>query len=348
VDPAWQREAIENAFIDNYSRLLTYAKKYTVSECEDLLSKTIVQALEKAEKLVDKRNVIGWLSVLMHNLYIDDYRRNTWKHQKLQKLREEIEKDLETNVASTMYEEDEAFLHLLCKLGIIVPEYFIPLYYKGLGMSYIEIKNRLNIPLGTVMSRLHRGRKLAIGILEGNREEFRMEPPEGSIAAEIVQEARTMKSDSEIADKLGVKKSLVSSTKNFWRKKGCDIPYLKVPQKRTPALRRAVPKYEEKKPEPKPIETPNKEEIVVPLGKTLHDYNLEMATQIRRRVCEKLKLLSGAPREVVHTRIAALQELVELADDIERNILEKEDEEHSDARASTRGESDSAEERTSA
>lgn len=321
MEPAWQRDAIEVALIENYPRLLSYAKKYSISECEDLLSKTVVRALENAHKLVDRRNVVGWLSTIMHNLFITDYRRDSWRRNKLEDLYKEIEKDL--NLPSVAHEEDEAFLHLLCKISIIPVDYFVPLYYKAIGMKYSEIGNRLHVPLGTIMSRLHRGRKQAIEILEGTKGDKMVEPPAGSIAAEIVKEAREMKGDQEIADKLNVNKSLVASTKNFWRKKGCDIPYLKVPQKRTPALRQEVPKYEQRIPEPKLAEELiEKEAAVEQPQQAPRDHNLEMVEQIRRRVCSKLKALNTSSREEMIIQLAALKELVELADDIEAGTLE--------------------------
>jgi RNA polymerase sigma factor (sigma-70 family) len=62
--------------------------------------------------------------------------------------------------------------HLICAIDIkkafsaLAPEYRMIVLLKDLeGFTYQEIAGILNLPIGTVMSRLHRGRKVLKSIL---------------------------------------------------------------------------------------------------------------------------------------------------------------------------------------
>ena len=129
---------------------------------EDLLQETMMQALKSFHRYKMGTNCKAWLTTIMYNTHYKQLR-------KLNNLR--LVADTEEKIAQTIPFEasipqqitDEDVLGALEK----VPEIFreIVVLCDVEGFSYKEISTIMDIPMGTVMSRLHRGRKVLRGEL---------------------------------------------------------------------------------------------------------------------------------------------------------------------------------------
>lgn len=148
-----------------YNMALRYAGN--PYDAEDLVQETYFIAFKKFDQLRDERKLKSWLFAIMRNAYLKSLRQN--QRQKLTEYNDGIEyeyiRTLENAAekidAATAYErkiEADQIQRLLTEL----PEKYksaLLLYYLS-EMTYQEISEALDLPMGTVMSRLSRGRQI--------------------------------------------------------------------------------------------------------------------------------------------------------------------------------------------
>lgn len=151
--------------------LLSFALKLTSDkeEARDLVQDTTLKALNNEEKFVENTNFKGWMLTIMRNIFINNYRKS---------VRE-----------NTMVDNTDDFHHLnLCQdSGLETPDgaYAVseisqilakfpadsrkPFAMHVAGYKYDEIAEKLNMPLGTVKSRIFFTRKRLREILKDYR-----------------------------------------------------------------------------------------------------------------------------------------------------------------------------------
>lgn len=124
---------------------------------EDLVQETMMQALKSFHRYEPGTNCKAWLTTIMYNTHYKQIR-------KLANMK--IVDDPEEKIAQTLAFEpsipqrltDEEVIEAVKK----IPELFreVILLCDVEDFSYKEIAAMLEVPIGTVMSRLHRGRRL--------------------------------------------------------------------------------------------------------------------------------------------------------------------------------------------
>jgi RNA polymerase sigma-70 factor (ECF subfamily) len=141
------------------------------SDAEDLVHETFVKAWRSFHTFQTGTNLRAWLFRIMTNTYINKY--NAQQRRPSETELDEVEElflykrlgsidqsKLSSSAEDQMFElfTDDEVKNALEEL----PEAFLlPVLMSDVeGFSYKEIAEILEIPLGTVMSRLHRGRKL--------------------------------------------------------------------------------------------------------------------------------------------------------------------------------------------
>lgn len=138
-------------------RLRRYARALTrdPSRADDLVQDTLVRALDKQHLYQDGTNLRAWLFTLMHNQHVNNARRN---------VREDNSLDVDTVAAHLVAVTDPTASRQLRELdeaiGKLAMEQRQVILLIGLeGMSYEEAAAILDVPIGTVRSRLSRGRE---------------------------------------------------------------------------------------------------------------------------------------------------------------------------------------------
>lgn len=136
--------------------LRRYARSLTrdESQAEDLVQDALVRAYERRGTFRPGGNLRGWLLSILHNTFIDDRRRHAAEARRTQSLAEQTEAsapaDQDTRVR--LRQIQQAFLGLpdeqRAALHLVAIE----------GLSYQEAAAALDIPIGTLMSRLGRAR----------------------------------------------------------------------------------------------------------------------------------------------------------------------------------------------
>ena len=136
-------------------RLRRYARALTrdVSRADDLVQNCLTRALAKQHLWQPGTNLRAWLFTIQHHQHVNDVRRSIREGSHVM-LDEASELTVQSNAIPTLQLRD-----LAVALGKLQPEQRQVILLVGLeGMSYEEVASVLNVPVGTVRSRLSRGR----------------------------------------------------------------------------------------------------------------------------------------------------------------------------------------------
>ena len=136
-------------------------------DADDLVQETFLKAFRFFDKFEKVTNCKAWLFRILKNSYINDYRKqikepNKVDYEDVQNFYETVKSD---EINTTHYEQD-AFSSLLddeiSEALTSLPEDFrtVIILSDIEGFTYEEISDFVDIPVGTVRSRLHRARKM--------------------------------------------------------------------------------------------------------------------------------------------------------------------------------------------
>ncbi len=151
-------------------RIYNMAYQITMNpeEAEDLTQEIFIKLYNSLNKYTLGSNFKVWLFRLAKNHIIDWYRKKKYVNSKIEEMKREILIDYHSNSFKDSVEE----LKEKVRKGIeyLDVQFKIPLILRDLqGLSYEEISKILDIPVGTVKSRINRGRILLSQILRGEK-----------------------------------------------------------------------------------------------------------------------------------------------------------------------------------
>ena len=151
-------------------RLRRYARALAGNrnDADDLVQDTLERAWSKSGLWHGVADMRAWLFSIMHNLHVDGIRKP--------KLATVMMDDDTPEVAMAPTQGERlAVLDLQAALDLLpIEQKEIVLLVALEDMAYAEIATTLDIPIGTVMSRLSRGRERLRGLMEGRDEPVRL------------------------------------------------------------------------------------------------------------------------------------------------------------------------------
>ncbi|NOY95549.1 MAG: sigma-70 family RNA polymerase sigma factor [Chlorobi bacterium] len=142
-------------------KLLYYALSLTSDKerANDLLQETSLKALMYREKFTRNTNFKAWIYTIMKNTFINDYRRNV----KTKNTFDGSNNDFHLKFSKDkVYPSPDSFYsskEINKSIDALEDEYRVPFTMFLDGFKYKEIAEELNLPLGTVKSRIFFTRK---------------------------------------------------------------------------------------------------------------------------------------------------------------------------------------------
>jgi RNA polymerase sigma-70 factor (ECF subfamily) len=135
---------------------------------DDLVQDCIERALGQEAQLRERERMAGWLRRILYHLYIDEMRRGKrrGREQDITELADHLELSTPAPDNSAMRE----FIHAVNRLSAEHRQILLLVSVEEL--SYREIADELEVPLGTVMSRLARARERLRDLLQSNTAEI--------------------------------------------------------------------------------------------------------------------------------------------------------------------------------
>ena len=151
----------ETKLMSLQSNLLNFAYMLTSNRdnAYDLLQDTTLKALDNESKYVDNTNFKGWVFTIMRNIFINNYRRNVRSATVVDQTEDLYHLNLSQDSGFATPEGSYGAAEITEAINEFSDEYRIPFSMHVAGYKYGEIAEKMNLPLGTVKSRIFFARK---------------------------------------------------------------------------------------------------------------------------------------------------------------------------------------------
>ena len=165
-----QEEDLESELLNIYDELFKYACLLTLDydKAEDLVQDTAVKILDNQDKYVYDLNFKGWAYKIMRNKYLNNRLREV-RICSLIDNNESYYLDLPDESGVDAPDKNYTIKEIKRTLRSLPQEYYIPLALHMAGKKYEDIADSLNIPLGSVKSRIFIARNRLRVLLKGYR-----------------------------------------------------------------------------------------------------------------------------------------------------------------------------------
>lgn len=147
----------EQLIADQIPRLRRYARALAgdPTKADDLVQEALLRALAKQRLWQPGTDMRAWMFTILHNIHINNQRRLATRAGHQESLEDYPEPSAPPSQEKSLEVRDLA----RALEQIPEPQRQVVLLVGLEGMDYKTVASVLDIPLGTVMSRLHRGRE---------------------------------------------------------------------------------------------------------------------------------------------------------------------------------------------
>lgn len=154
-------KSFEERLVGMQGNLLRFAFQLTSNQeqAEDLLQDTTLKVLDNEDKFVDNVNFKGWIFTIMRNIFINNYRQQVRKATVIDQSEDLFHLNICQESGIETPEGAFAVKEISVCLNKFPDEYKIPFNLFLAGYKYDEIAKKLNLPLGTIKSRIYCTRK---------------------------------------------------------------------------------------------------------------------------------------------------------------------------------------------
>ena len=137
--------------------LLRFAYKPTTDreEANDLLQETSLKALDNEDKYTPDTNFKGWMYTIMRNIFINNYRKTLRDQTYVDNTDNQFFLNLGVDIEDDSMQGAYDLKEMRRIVNALPKEYRVPFAMYVSGFKYREIADKLNLPLGTVKSRIY-------------------------------------------------------------------------------------------------------------------------------------------------------------------------------------------------
>ncbi|WP_321816846.1 MULTISPECIES: sigma-70 family RNA polymerase sigma factor [unclassified Paraburkholderia] len=160
---------IRDELIEHVPRLRRYARALINNRelADDLVQDTLERALARTELFRAGTDLRAWLFTIMHNLFVNQVRKSASRGTHVSVDDESVpETDYAVPATQTGTLEVRDLDYALQRLPVEQREVVLLVGLEE--MSYADVALALDVPIGTVMSRLSRGRERLRALMAGN------------------------------------------------------------------------------------------------------------------------------------------------------------------------------------
>lgn len=142
-------------------KLKFFALKLTQNgdDADDLLQDTMLKAMVNRDKFQEKTNLAAWLYTIMKNTFINNYRKAAKANTIIDNTKELYYLNIPQSTGSISPESRYSEKEIKNHVDALDETYRVPFQMHYDGYKYKEIADTLDIPIGTVKSRIFLARK---------------------------------------------------------------------------------------------------------------------------------------------------------------------------------------------
>ena len=156
-----ENKSFESSLLSLQDNMMNFALSLTTNKeaAEDLLQETTLRVLNNKDKYYENVNFKGWVFTIMHNIFVNNYRRI---------VRSKTIMDTTDNLYHLNLPQDSGFdtpngaytvKEINKAIDSFTDEYKVPFSMHVSGYKYQEIAEHLGLPIGTVKSRIYFARQ---------------------------------------------------------------------------------------------------------------------------------------------------------------------------------------------
>ena len=151
----------QTKLLELQGNLLNFAYLLTSNhdDAYDLLQDTTLKALSNEEKYIDNTNFKGWVFTIMRNTFINNYRQMAKSTATIDDMTDLCQLDMTREANMETPEESISETEITAAINSFADDYRVPFAMHIAGYKYDEIAVKMNLPLGTVKSRIFFTRK---------------------------------------------------------------------------------------------------------------------------------------------------------------------------------------------
>ncbi len=154
-------ELFQSKLLEIQRNLLNFAYTLTSNrdDAYDLLQDTTLKVLDNEDKYIDNVNFKGWVFTIMRNLFINKYRREARSAVFVDHSDDLYLLNFSQSSGSETPEGSYSAHEIINLLSSFSDDLRVPFSMFLSGYKYAEIAKTMNLPLGTVKSRIFLARR---------------------------------------------------------------------------------------------------------------------------------------------------------------------------------------------
>ncbi len=163
------QRVFDEEFLPQVDALFTFAYHLTYNEedANDLVQETYLKAYRFIDRYIEGTNAKAWLFKILKNIFINQYRKKSKQPTRVD-YEEIINYHDEEDTSYSSYQDlrEEMFQHMMGDevtnaINALPVDFRVVILLCDIeGFTYEEISKIIDIPIGTVRSRLHRARNM--------------------------------------------------------------------------------------------------------------------------------------------------------------------------------------------